>query len=202
MSKKQQILLIHGGTTFADHDSYIKSLRNKTIKLEWIASRRDWKNELQDQLGRDYVVYTPQMPNKTNAQYSEWKIYFEKILDALDENLVLIGHSLGGIFLVKYFSENAVGKKIKKIFILGAPFNNEGMTKEPLFSFVRQGSLNELKNQCNKLYFYHSKDDFAVPFEHIEKYEKELPKAIFRKFKDRNHFLQEEIPELVQDIKD
>src|ERR1035437_2077204 len=112
MDNKQQILLIHGGTTFESHDKYFKSLINKTPKLEWILSRKDWKNELQNQLGEDFAVYTPQMPNKQKAQYDEWKILFEKIVNLLDVNFILIGHSLGAIFLVKYLSENIMHKKI------------------------------------------------------------------------------------------
>jgi len=73
MKKKQQILLIHGGETHKNYAEYLEFLKNSTPKLEWILSRKDWKNELQDQLGQDFSVYTPQMPNKQNAQYKEWK---------------------------------------------------------------------------------------------------------------------------------
>lgn len=201
MDNKQQILIIHGGTTYPNYEKYLESLKNKSPKLEWIAYRKDWKNELQEQLGDNYIVYTPQMPNKTNSQYEEWKIYFEKIVDLLDENFILVGHSLGAIFLVKYLSENKVSKKIKKVCLLGTPFNDEGMELEPLCSFLRIGDLKNMDEQISKLYFYHSEDDFAVPYNHIEKYEKELSKAIFRKYKDQNHFLVEKIPDLLNDIK-
>ena len=62
-------------------------------------------------LGGGYEVLIPQMPNSQNARYSEWKILFEKIISILDDEIILIGHSLGGIFLVKYFSENDYAKK-------------------------------------------------------------------------------------------
>jgi len=201
MKNRQQILLIHGGTTYENQNKYLDSLKNKTPKLEWILSRRDWKNELQDQLGQNFAVYTPQMPNKTNAQYEEWKILFEKIVDLLDENFILIGHSLGGIFLAKYLSENDINKKIKKIFLIAAPFDNDSMEEEPLYSFLRKGDLKDLEKQVGDIFIYQSKDDFAVPFNHIEKYKKEILSANIREFEDRNHFLQESIPELVNDIK-
>jgi len=79
--KKQQILLIHGGSTYRSYEDYISDLKKKTPNLEWIISRRDWKNELQVHLGVGFVVYQPQMPNKQNAQYEEWKILFDKLLD-------------------------------------------------------------------------------------------------------------------------
>lgn len=201
MSKKQQILLIHGGNAHKNYESYLENLKNSTPRLEWILSQRSWKNELQDQLGEQYEVFIPQMPNKQNAQYQEWKILFEKIVNLLDEDFIVIGHSLGGIFLVKYLSENSINKRIKKTHLLGTPFSDEDMINEKLHSFLREGSLKNLEKQAGELYFYHSEDDFAVPFSHLSKFKKELPNANFRTFKNRNHFLQEEIPELIDDIK-
>jgi hypothetical protein len=201
MVEKQQILLIHGGTTFESSDAYSEALRNKTIKLERILSRHDWKEDLQDQLGKDYLVYTPQMPNKQNAQYEEWRILLEKIMALLDDGLILIGHSLGGMFLVKYLAENKIGKKIDKTHILATPFDGEGMGEETLNSFLRKGELKNVEKQAGELFFYHSKDDFTVPFGHLARYRRELPTAHFREFEDRNHFLQAEIPELIADIK-
>lgn len=201
MKNKQQILLIHGGTTYETHDKYLSALKNKKLKLEYILSRRDWKTELQDQLGDNFSVYVPQMPNKQNSQYEEWKIVFEKVVDLLDDNFILIGHSLGGIFIAKYLSEDKIKRKIKKTFLLGTPFDDEGMEQEPLYSFTRVGDLKNLEKQAGELHFYHSEDDFAVPFSHVKKYKKELPNAKIREFTDRNHFLQERIPELIDDIK-
>lgn len=34
------------------------------------------------------------MPNKQNAQYVEWEIVFRRLVDALDNDFILIGHSL------------------------------------------------------------------------------------------------------------
>ena len=131
MKTKKQILVIHGGTTYRDHASYVQALLNKTPKLDWILSRRDWKNELQDQLGDNFLVYTPRMPESDNAQYDDWKLWFEKIVDMLEDDFFVIGHSLGGIFLAKYLSENKVAKRIMKTFLIAAPFDDEGMTEEP-----------------------------------------------------------------------
>jgi pimeloyl-ACP methyl ester carboxylesterase len=65
---------------------------------------------------------------------------------------------------------------------------------------LRQGDLKQLEKQAGKLFFYHSEDDFAVPFSHVLRYQKALPNVNFRLMKDRNHFLQAEVPELNEDI--
>ena len=47
------------------------------------------------------------MPCYLNAKYIEWKIVFESIVERLSigDEITLIGHSLGGNFLLKYFGE-------------------------------------------------------------------------------------------------
>ncbi len=199
MEKKEQVLLIHGGDTHLNYEEYLQSLKQKNIHLEWLVCKRDWKNELQFQLWDEYVVYTPQMPNKQNAQYEEWCILFEKLVNALDDNFILVGHSLWAAFIVKYLSENKIDKKIKKLHLLGTPFD-ENMDSDKLVGFRRKGSLLQLKEQVWELFFYHSKDDFAVPYGHFLKYQEALLDAKFRSFEDRNHFLQWEISELNRDI--
>ena len=47
----------------------------------------------------------------------------------------------------------------------------------------------------------HSKDDFVVPYEHALKYKEALPEAALLTFEDKNHFLVEELPELLTEIR-
>ena len=57
--------------------------------------KKRWRMTLQDRLP-EFTVIKPEMPNKDMARYSAWKLWFEKHFPFLDEeNLVLIGHSLG-----------------------------------------------------------------------------------------------------------
>ena len=60
----------------------------------------------------------------------------------------------------------------------------------------------ELANKIENIYILHSKDDFVVPFSHAEKYVEMLPNAEFMTFEDKNHFLIEEFPELIEKIKE
>ena len=199
MVDKQQILLIHWWDTHPTYEEFLRWLKEKSVHLERLASRRDWKNELQFQLWNDYIVYTPQMPNKRNAQYVEWEIVFRKLVDALDNDFILIGHSLWAAFIVKYLAENKVTKKIKKTFLLWTPFDGN-MEGDTLTGFTREGDIKNVAQQAGELFFYHSEDDFAVPYSHVLKYQQILPEAHYRLFTDRNHFLQWEIPELITDI--
>lgn len=100
VSIPQQILLIHGGDAWETHAEYIANLKAKEVTLEKLLLP-DWKANLQNRFGVTAQVIMPRMPNSQNARYAEWKIYFEKIIPLLNDDLILIGHSLGGIFLAK-----------------------------------------------------------------------------------------------------
>src|SRR4030043_1684983 len=102
---KQQVVIIHGGTSFDTYEDYLSFLKNQEISLEKLKVRNDWKYNLQEKLGENFEILMPQMPNKTNAHYKEWKIWLERIIPLFNENIILIGQSLGGIFLAKYLSE-------------------------------------------------------------------------------------------------
>lgn len=52
---KKQIITIHGGDTFEKYEDYITNLKNKTVTLEKLRAK-DWKANLQNDLGEDYEV--------------------------------------------------------------------------------------------------------------------------------------------------
>ncbi len=196
---KKQVLIIHGGDTFASYDDYISSLKTKEVDLEKL-QYKGWKETICEELGKDYQVITPHMPSKQNAKYFEWKIKIEKFIPYLHDNVILVGHSLGGIFLIKYLSENTFPKKIQAVFLIAAPYDDDA-SNYSLADFVLPKNLEQFKQQSGKIFLYYSKDDPVVNFGDFEKYVKSLPSATQRIFTDKGHFNQEEFPELVEDIK-
>jgi predicted alpha/beta hydrolase family esterase len=194
---KKQIVIIHGGDTFGTHEEYLNFLNNFQIDIErYKTNKDDWKKWLCDELEEDYEVITPAMPNKTNARYEEWKLWMDKLVPLLNDEIILIGHSMGGSFLAKYLSENKLPKKIKAVFLVSAMFDYDDDGNH-LHSFSLPENLNL---QTDKVYLYHSKDDRVVPFGSLDKFKNKLPNAIVRVFVDRGHINQETFPELVQDI--
>ncbi len=194
----QQILMIHGGNAFKTHEEYISYLQNKEFTLKELKFK-DWKANLAEDLGSGHEVFTPRMPNSQNARYAEWKIWFEKVLSLLDDNLILIGHSLGGICIAKYLSENTSAKKIKATFLVAAPFNTAG--KHPLVDFIISNDISGLADQVGQIFLYHSEDDKVVPYSNFKDYTKALPMAEGKIFIDAGHFHQTHFPQLVEDIK-
>lgn len=198
---KQQVLVIHGGTSFKSYENYLEDLKSKEISLNRIRPGWDWKGTLHTDLGDDFDVLVPHFPNKQNANYEEWKILFEKILDITDDDLILVGHSLGGMFLVKYLSENKINKYIRGLFIVSSPFKRVDKDEKDI-RFAHTEDLKNISDQIENIHFIHSRDDKVVGFESLEKFKEELPDANYLVFEDRNHFFKEDsLPEIVEMIK-
>jgi predicted alpha/beta hydrolase family esterase len=203
---KKQVVVIHGGDAFETRDDYLSFLKGFQVDREYFDKKyrsKGWKDSLGVQLGNEYDVILPGMPNKENCRYDEWKIWFEKISPFFNEEVILVGHSMGGIFLAKYLSENKFPKKILATFFVAAPYD-ETTSPEPLmdFNFRPDENFNLLKEQGGVLFFFQSEDDAIVPFADFEKYRQALPEAKVMIFKDRGHFNQSEFPELVKEVKD
>lgn len=196
---KKQVIIIGGGNTFDSYKQYISFLKNQKIDFEWMNSI-GWKDTLEKDLGRGFAVVRLKMPNPSNAKYLEWKIWWEKIIPHLEKEVVLVGHSLGGIFLSKYLSENVFPKKILAVFLIAAPYDDKG-EEDSLGDFNLKKDLCRLQDQSEKLFIWQSADDEIVNPIDLEKYRKALPEAICREFKNKGHFNQKKFPELVREIK-
>lgn len=196
---KRQVVIIHGGDTFDTYKEYLSFLKNYELDLEKLKSK-GWKKRLPQELGSDFEVISPRMPNSMNAKYKEWEIMFEKLFPFLKNNLILIGHSLGGIFLAKYLSENKFPKKIKATFLIAPPYDDKNL-EESLGDFNLQKELGGLKKQGGEIYIYYSKDDPLIPLTDLKKYRESLSEAEVIIFKNKGHFRQTEFPEIVKAIK-
>lgn len=195
---KPQVWVIHGGDTFDTYQEYLTWLQDFTVSLEYL-KRQDWKSRLAETLGEKYEVLAPRMPNAQNAKYREWKLWFEKFIPFMSEDLIFIGHSLGGLFLAKYLSEETLSKKIKATLLIAAP--HSATADYSLADFTLPTSLDQLATQSPTIFLYHSKDDPVVPYTDLSRYQSALPKATARSFADREHFKQTDFPELIADIK-
>ena len=114
-----KVVIIHGGQSYQNQEEYLQNLAQSEVRFNYAKS--GWSIDLKNQLLEYAEVLLPKMPCNDNAKYSEWKLVFEKL--EISSSDIVIGHSLGGIFLAKYFSENH--KHIKQIHLV-APDYTEG----------------------------------------------------------------------------
>ena len=198
--KKIQIILIHGGMTFKSKKDYLDYLKNRKISIK---KKIKWSDDYLDKkLGRSFEIIRPSMPLKENAKYNEWKIHFERYFPYLRNNLILIGSSLGGIFLAKYLSENNFPKKIISTYLICPPFDNTLPEEDLVGGFKLKSNLSLIEKNLPRLSLLFSKDDDVVPLSHARKYEMKLKHAKIIIYKSKKgHFKISTFPEIIRMIK-
>src|SRR5262249_26085951 len=145
---RKQILIIHGAGVQVLH-------RRNT----------DWQAGLQDALGANYEVLTPQMPSPETSRYAAWKRRLEEDLALLNDKSILVGHSLGGSVLLKYLSEETWQRSISGLFIVAAPcWGADQEWQSDDFAF-RENFSNLVR--VPRLVLYHSRDAGGRPFTHL-----------------------------------
>ncbi len=197
---KTQIFYIHGGMTFKNTKDYLYWLKNREISLD---KKIRWDEVyLEKSLSNNYQLIKPRMPLSERANYKDWVIHFERYFPHLKNNLILIGASLGGIFLAKYLSENKFPKKIKSVYLVCPPFDDTLIGEDLAGGFILKSNLSLLEKNCSTINLLFSKNDDVVPIEHSTKYAAKLKNAniiIYNHIK--GHFKIDKFPEIIQMIK-
>lgn len=193
--EKQQVVVIGGGETFDTHKDYLKFLREDMKYDPYKVRKTGWKENLQKDLGHRFEVLSPSMPNKLNAKYQEWLIYFEKVVPYLIGNEpVFVGHSLGGLFLLKYLSDhyfNTTG-----VMLVSSP--SDVRDKEGYADFSSGNHWGSLKN----LHIFHSHDDKIVTPHHAYMTNQMIGGELHW-LEGRGHFIHDShFPELVAAIRE
>ena len=162
-----------------------------------------WSDDyLTNALGTDFEIIRPKMPLIENAKYSEWKICFERYIPLLRDDIILVGSSLGGVFLAKYLSENRFPKRILSTYLICLPYSNSVPGKDLVGGFRLSADLSLLATSSPRLTLMFSKDDLVVPLSHAAKYMKKLPHAKLIVYENKNgHFQVSEFPEIVEMIR-
>jgi hypothetical protein len=200
MKGKTQIFVIHGGMTFKNKKDYIDWLKNRTVSVE---KKERWSDGyLEKKLGKEFDIIRPRMPLQDDAKYTDWKIFFERYFPYFRNDIILIGSSLGGIFLAKYLSENKFPKKIKATFMICPPYDNTVEGEDLVGGFKLGSDFSLIEKNSKKTYLMFSKDDPSVPVFHAEKYRKKLKDSEIIIYESKNgHFKISEFPEIVKIIK-
>ncbi len=200
MKSKTQIILIHGGMTFKNRRDYLSYLRTRKISIE---KKIKWSEAYFDKkLGKHFEIIRLSMPLKENAKYNEWKTHFERYFPYFRNNIILVGSSLGGIFLVKYLSENKFPKKILSVYLICPPFDNTIKGEDLVGGFKLKSDLSLIEKNSKNISLLFSKDDDVVPLFHAKKYAKKVRNARIIIYKSKNgHFKISKFPELVRMIK-
>lgn len=160
-------------------------------------SNSHWIPWLQRQLcSRDILTQTPELPRPYAPHYQDWKAVFEKL--EVNQNTLLVGHSCGGGFLVRWLSENSEVRVAKLVLV--APFLDVEKKISPMFDFdIRADIHNQTHQGVDVL---HSTDDMQEIQSTFSFLNSNLDGVNYHKFSDYGHFMYSdmntrEFPELL-----
>src|SRR5690554_3987514 len=169
-------ILIHGT---CDEEEYFSDEYPSLSNSHWFP----W---LQKQLLiKGIHTQTPEMPEAYKPDYESWKGAFERY--QVDENTILIGHSCGGGFVVRWLSENKI---TAEELILVVPWLDPDRRKTTTFFDFR---IDPTITDRMDTHILASDDDEEEIKGSVNQITDALPNSKLHEFKGMGHFTHEEM---------
>ena len=158
-------------------------------------SHNHWFSWLQRQLLLNEVLtQTPEMPEPYSAKYEDWRDILNRFHP--DEKTILVGHSLGGGFLVRWLSE--ANAKVGKVVLVAPWLDPNKELETDFFNFLIDP---QLVSKTESTAIFISDDDDKEELDSTERLKSEVENILVKEFKGKGHFIlahmgTEEFPEL------
>lgn len=158
-----------------------------------------WMNWLADELNKKGMsAVAPDFPRPWEAKYTEWKAEFEKY--PVNKDSILVGHSCGAAFLVRWLLETAtVVRKLILVSPAKVPETSDD-TRQDLYAFDLPDDLPHIADEV----IVFTSNDLPHHLQSLELYTKSLQPRIVR-LEGKVHFLYfqmgtNEFPELLEEV--
>jgi len=198
MPSKDQILFIGGGMSFGGRVKMENYFKNLDIDVKWGKSWKDWLAwTLEDTF--EFIKF--EQPVAENADYGIWKIVFEKYFAKFNnKDLIIISHSLGTIFIIKYLVENGFIKKIKQLHLVAPIVSDDFLPENEVeqtgtFTFDIS-KISDVRKCVEQIHVWHSTDDAMCMYQNAEYIKEQISESKLHTFQDRGHFIQSTFFEL------
>ena len=171
----------------------------------------DWlKQELENSNDSDeWMIKSPDMPETENPKIDAWVNKLEEVAEELgaDEELFLIGHSIGCQTIIRYLEKLPENTKIGGAIFVAGWFN----LKETAYEAEEEKNIakpwieepidiKKVRARCDKFVAIFSDDDFCVPLSDKEIFEKNLGAETIV-LRGKGHFDEVfEFPELLEEV--
>jgi uncharacterized protein len=175
---KKQILFIHGAGGYEEDEKLVESLAHE--------------------LGPDYNICYPAMPDENSPKYEAWKEQISKEISTMNGDVILVGHSFGASLLLKYLSQEKVEEPITALFLIASPY--WGSEDWEVEEYALEENFATRLPKDLQLFFYHSRDDDIVPVSHLALYKEKLPRATFLELDKGGHQLDNDLSKVARDI--
>lgn len=178
-----------------------KPSKNEYYNLEYQSpSNMHWLPWLQRQLLlKDILAQTPEMPTPYEPNYDNWCEVFEQF--GKDEKTVLVGHSCGGGFLVRWLSEHP-NVKVGKVVLVAPWIDPDRNDTTDFFDFTIDASL---AGRTAGVIIFNSDNDYPGVLESVHILRESIEGVRYREFHNYGHFCYKDLktdafPELLEEI--
>lgn len=165
----------------------------------------NWFPWLKDEVeGRGVEVQIPLMPNSCSPKLCEWLDYLGKLIGEPDENLFIVGHSLGGPAIFRYLETLPHGKRIGGAVVV-AGFA-ESIHSDAVENFVSgEWDDEKIRNSSRNITLINSDDDPYIPMAMAERMRKRFDAKLVVMHKaqhicEKAGFLQ--LPEALEELQE
>lgn len=173
----QTAIIIHG---MPDKDEYFNVDGDSQSNSHWIP----W---LQQQLIINGIsTQTPDMPDAYEPDYQKWLSVFGNF--KIDENTILVGHSCGAGFLIRFLSENDT--KVGSVFLVAPWLDTDRTLNTNFFNFEIDDNVADKTKGINLIY---SADDYADVISSVSKIVEKVGGVNVIKFENKKHFTVEDM---------
>jgi pimeloyl-ACP methyl ester carboxylesterase len=178
----QQVLFIQGGGAGA-HDAWDDKLAAGLAR----------------ELGPDYDVLYPRMPDEADPSYRRWSAFLRQEFARLDDGAILVGHSIGGTILLHTLAERPPARRWAGLVLIAAPFVGKGGW--PIDEIPSAKNLGARLPQTLPIHLFHGSEDDTAPPSHLDLYAAAIPQAMVHRLKSRDHQLNNDLREVADTIR-
>lgn len=163
-------------------------------------SNSHWLPWLQAQLLKhDIIAATPEVPNSYKADWEAWRREVERF--EMEPETILVGHSCGGGFWVRYLSEHP-DLKVNKVVLVAPWIDPDSDETGDFFEFTIDP---DLASRTKGLTIFHSDNDMGNVQKSVAVLRENIKNATYREFHKYGHFCYENMqtdkfPELLEEI--
>jgi len=181
-------IILHGTT---DEKEYYSDTYPSLSNSHWLP----W---LQKQLLiHGYAAATPEVPNAHKPDYASWCKEVERF--PIGPDTILIGHSCGGGFWVRYLSEHREAR-VGKVILVAPWLDPDGDETKGFFDFEIDPKLAE---RTKGLVIFNSDNDMGNVHKSVAKLRDSIQEVQYKEFHKYGHFCYEDMntekfPELLE----
>jgi predicted alpha/beta hydrolase family esterase len=190
MKDLKNAIILHGKPSEEEYYSSDNPSESNSHWLPWL------QNQL---LIRDIAAATPEVPKSFKPDWDMWCREVERF--EITVETIIVGHSCGGGFWVRYLSEHPE-LKVGKVVLVAPWLDPDGDETGSFFEFDIDPKLAE---RTQGITIFHSDNDMGNVHKSVAMLREKIENIDYREFHGYGHFCEEnmhtvEFPELLKEV--